>query len=82
MPGATANIAALLFLFIRLAVAQSGVEVESNLTICNWAGLRCMFTTLTSLLYRADVFLAGVVRDTIYLDGGALWWQRSAIVSQ
>lgn len=43
-----------------LAGAASGIPVQENYTICNWARLR-----------------AGVVRDSLYLDGGLLWWQTA-----
>lgn len=60
MPGTTSITAALLVLAIRLTVAQFATQVQPNVTICNWAGLR-----------------TGIIRDTIYLDGGSLWWQSA-----
>lgn len=60
MEGTMSKIAALL-LMIPLAIAQSPIQLQPNITICNWNGLR-----------------TGIIRDTIYLDGGSLWWQSAS----
>ncbi|KAF7506675.1 hypothetical protein GJ744_011504 [Endocarpon pusillum] len=60
MQGTMSRTAVVLAFFIPLSFAQSAITTQSNVTFCNWAGLR-----------------SGIIRDTIYLDGGGLWWQSA-----
>jgi hypothetical protein len=81
MRGTMSEIAALLAISIPLAVAQS--TITPNLTICNWAGLRSTHSILSVAASQANKYpAAGIIRDTVYLDGGNLWWQRFATASQ
>jgi hypothetical protein len=63
-----------------LAVSASVVQGQAvwasnqvNTTICQWEQFRGK-THRFRLHRRADIVPAHVVRDTVYMDGGGLWW--------
>ena len=65
----------LAFLAFDLVSAQvsNWVEHQVNTTVCTWSNLRG--TPIAALCLRgANVFIAALIRDTVYLDGGSLWW--------
>lgn len=66
--------------FVRLCIAQaSGWNLDAgqwNTTMCYWTAPRGMLTP--NFPWRFDDFdkrIAAVIRDTVYIDGGYLWWQ-------
>jgi hypothetical protein len=65
----------LLFLAFDWVSAQfsNWAEHQINTTICTWSNLRG--TPASALCLRsANIFIAAFIRDTVYLDGGSLWW--------
>lgn len=63
------------FLVFDLVSAQfsNWVEHQVNTTICTWSNLRG--TPIAALCLRsANISIAALIRDTVYLDGGSLWW--------
>ena len=69
-----------LLVVIDYAVAiSSEFQTQINVSMCNWQGLRGKCPMLL-LFFRQDLFIltqiANILRDTIYLDGGRLWYQK------
>lgn len=66
--------------FVRLTAAQQAgwIDKEVNTTMCYWANPRgtliLTFEFSVFLLNPTDQEIAGVIRDTLYIDGGYLWW--------
>jgi hypothetical protein len=49
---------------------------EVNVSICNWPQLRGKsFREPESRETYLTRSVANIIRDTIYLDGGSIWWQ-------
>jgi hypothetical protein len=67
-----------LLVVIDCAVAVcSTFQTQINVSMCSWQGLRgkCPFI----IFRQAFVLLtqvANILRDTVYLDGGRLWYQK------
>jgi hypothetical protein len=66
--------------FVTLSHAKPALAIdwqsEVNVSICNWEQLRGESVYPQE---RAEVILthalANIIRDTIYLDGGSIWWE-------
>lgn len=62
----------------------STFQTQINVSMCNWQGLRGMNSSVSSLWtisrgsfsFSLLTVVATVLRDTLYLDGGKLWYQR------
>jgi len=54
-------------------------QTQVNISMCNWQGLRGMWTSLW-LLKIVLMVIANVIRDTLYIDGGQLWFQQYEMV--
>ena len=71
-------------LFARLCAAQASgwIQGQVNTTMCYWQSPRGTFTELRGCflliaqrLEVTDGDAAAVIRDTLYIDGGYLWWE-------
>jgi hypothetical protein len=64
---------------VRLCAAQaSGWDLQDgqvNTTMCYWTTPRGRLTPILPRKPYTDGKIAAVIRDTVYLDGGYLWWQ-------
>lgn len=63
---------------VSVGVAQySGWDTKNaqiNATICTWQGLQGKLLAFLWELQRL-MGVAAVIRDTVYIDGGDLWWR-------
>lgn len=67
---------ALLAALASPAVAQlSGwTNRQINASICTWQQPRGSSSFESILMLTANLLLAALIRDTVYLDGGQLYW--------
>ena len=78
MSSVLGTVLTLLVVIDRAVAVCSTFPTQINVSMCNWQGLRGKnslffpFQIVAFLLTRA----ANILRDTIYLDGGELWYQK------
>ena len=50
-------------------------EDQVNTSICSWEQPRGTYPELPSLVRQSELIdQAALIRDTIYIDGGDIWW--------
>jgi hypothetical protein len=67
----------LLALVVDCAVGECSLsQTQINVTMCNWQGLRGTIPNVKSRSPHLLTQVATVLRNTLYLDGGQLWYQQ------